>query len=172
MASRKVGLLSVFMAVFAMLFAATAHAQNASADDRAFVKSVIETNLAEIDLAHLALNKSHNAEIRQFAQKMIHDHTALNAKVEGIATHIGVSIPSGPSMEDHALKIKLEAESGATFDKSYIDAMVNGHRGADGDFKKEEANGQDPAVKGIATQAEPTVAEHLHMAEGIQGKLQ
>jgi putative membrane protein len=172
MSSKKVGLLSAFMAVFAMLFAVAAPAQNASADDKAFVKSVMEVNLAEIELAHLALNKSSNAEIRQFAQKMIHDHTALNAKVKGIAAHIGVSIPSSPSMEDHALKVKLEAESGATFDKAYISAMVNGHRDADGDFKKEEANGQDPAVKGIAAQAEPTVAEHLHMAEEIQGKLQ
>ena len=91
---------------------------------------------------------------------------------KGIAGHIGVSIPSSPSLKDHAVKVKLEAESGATFDKGYIGAMVNGHRDADAAFRKEETNGQDPAVKGIASQAEPTVAEHLHMAEEIQRKLQ
>ena len=77
MSLKKVGLLSAFMAVSAMLFGAAAYAQNASADDKAFVKSVIETNLAEIELGHLALDKSSNcAKVRQFAQRMIDAHLA------------------------------------------------------------------------------------------------
>lgn len=148
-----------------------ARAQGANSQDKTFVKDAIETNLAEIELGQLALSKSSNAQVRQFAQKMIDDHSKLNDKLKGIAPQIGVSIPSSPSVKDHAVKVKLDAESGATFDKGYINAMVSGHRAADADFKKEEANGQDPQVKSAATEAEPTVAEHLRMAEDIQSKL-
>lgn len=146
-------------------------AQSASSADKTFVKTAMETDLAEIQLGQLALQKSTNAQVRQFAQKMIDDHTKLDNQVKPIAQQLNVTPPTEPSMKDRALKMKLEHESGASFDKAYIDAMVSGHQSADGDFKKEESGGQDPKVKQAAQQGEPTVAEHLHMAQQLQSSL-
>src|SRR5690349_10312950 len=43
-----------------------------------FVKKAATTDMAEIEMAKLALEKSQNANVRQFAQHMIDEHSKLS----------------------------------------------------------------------------------------------
>src|SRR5580704_9674118 len=45
--------------------------------DKAFVRKALEGGMTEIQLGQLALQKSSNDDVKQFAQKMIDDHTKL-----------------------------------------------------------------------------------------------
>jgi predicted outer membrane protein len=67
----------------AALVAVAAHAQpnnpNANKNpDQSFVDQAAAGGIAEVDAAKLALQKSHNAKVRRFAQRMVSDHAKAN----------------------------------------------------------------------------------------------
>lgn len=166
--------LRFYVAGFAAIFllpALAVQAQYPSAADRTYIRDVMETNKAEIQLGQLALDKSSNPLVRQFGQKMIDDHGRLNDEIKPLAVQLHINSPQSLSPLHQALRKQLQGESGTSFDRDYIKAMVSGHRGAVAAFKKEASTGQDPAIKKFAAQAEPTIAGHLQMAENLMGKV-
>src|SRR5438876_3769526 len=48
--------------------------------ERAFVTKALEGNEAEVQLGQLAQQKSQSDDVKQFAQKMVADHTQMNDK--------------------------------------------------------------------------------------------
>ena len=135
--------------------------------DKLFLKKAIEGSMAEIQTAKLALTKSSNDQVKQFAQKMIDDHGKLLDASKSIAAKNGVDVPSAPGKKEQANYAKLEALSGADFDKAYVKDMVKDHKSDDNDFKTEASNAQMPDVKALATRGEPMIAAHLQMIEQL-----
>lgn len=145
--------------------------ENLSAGDKKFLTMAMEGDMAEIQLGRLALQKSSNPDVKQFAQRMIDDHTKLDEQVKPIAQQLGVTPPAALSAKASALLTKLQAANGTDFDKQYAKAMVSDHREDDSEFKKEETSGKNQSVKDAATQGEPTIAEHLQLAEALEKKV-
>jgi putative membrane protein len=135
--------------------------------DLEFVKSALQGSMAEVQTAQLALQKSTNDQVKQFAQRMITDHTKLIAQMKPVAMQLGVKIPSGPDKKQKAMMAKLQALSGSDFDTAYVKAMLKDHKTDDSEFKMEIANAQSPAVKDAAKQGDPVIESHLQMIEGI-----
>lgn len=139
----------------------------ASPADMEFVKDALQGSMAEVQTAQLVLQKSTNDQVKQFAQRMITDHTKLIDQMKPIAQQIGVKIPSGPDKKQKAMMAKLQALSGPDFDKAYVQDMVKDHKMDLSDFKSEIATGQSPAVKNAASQGEPVIQSHLDQIQGI-----
>ena len=87
--------------------ASTAH------QDTKFLEKANQGNVDEIDLAQLALKKSSNDDVKNFAQKMIHDHTMLMDNMKPFANEAGLQPPSHPSVATEAEKLKLVGAVGA-----------------------------------------------------------
>ncbi len=141
--------------------------QSTSDDDKRFVAKAMEGNNDEISLAKLAEEKSSSSEVKQFAQKMIEDHTRMEKEMSQVAQQIGVTPTSGTSMDEKALATKLRLLSGASFDKAYIQAMVKDHREDLDDFNKEAVDGSNPVVKDAARSGAKTISAHLEMAKQV-----
>ncbi len=141
-----------------------------SPQDRVFLKNALEGGMAEVQLGQLALQKSNNAGVKQFAQKMVDDHTRMGDQLKPIAQQIGLKIPDGPSKKDKATIAKLQALNGDDFDKAYMKDMVKDHKGDLADFHSEADQGSNLAVKGAATQYAPIINQHLQMAQEISQK--
>lgn len=142
--------------------------QRQGSPDRMFVKKAIRGNNGEIDAAKLALTKSSNDQVKQFAQKMVDDHTKMLEDLHQVAQQESIKYMDKPSATGMQLHTKLEGLSGAAFDKAYIDGMVKDHQGDVRDFTKESTSGTDEATKDAATKSLPTIKEHLQMVEGLQ----
>lgn len=143
--------------------------QQGSSDmaDKVFLKKAMQGSMAEIQLGQLALTKSSNDQVKQFAQKMIDDHGKLNDQAKPVAMQNNVPVPAGPSKKDKAVMAKLQTMSGAAFDKAYIQDMVKDHQADDKDFKTEAMSGQNSSIKDLASQGEPIIASHLQMVQQI-----
>ena len=139
----------------------------ASPQDRMFLKKAAAGNMAEIKTAQLALQKSNNDQVKQFAQKMIDDHTKLADQAKPVAEQANVTLPTQPMPKEQAMYSKLEGMSGADFDKAYMKGMVKDHEEDLKDFKKEASMGQDQQVKDLASQGEPVIQSHLDMAKQV-----
>jgi putative membrane protein len=139
----------------------------ASPVDMLFVKKALQGGIAEVQLGQLTLQKSSNDQIKQFAQKMIDDHTKLGEQMKPVAQQVGVAVPTEPSKKDKQTMVKMQALSGSAYDQAYIKDMVKDHKQDLSDFQAEASNGQDPAVKDAATQGSEVISQHLQMAQQL-----
>jgi putative membrane protein len=141
-----------------------------TASDKKFIKDAADGGMAEVELGKLAADKASSADVKQFGQRMVDDHSKANDKLKELAAQKGVELPSGLSAKDKATKMHLSKLSGADFDKAYMSDMVKDHKKDVADFQKESQSAKDPAVKSFASDTLPTLQDHLKQAENIAPK--
>ncbi len=136
--------------------------------EKAFVTKALEGGDAEVQLGQLAQQKSQSNDVKQFAQKMVSDHTQMADKwFKPVAQQLGVSEPKGPSKKDKKEIAKLQGMSGEDFDREYITMMVKDHQQDLKDFKDEAQVAQDPSLKQVAEQGSNIISQHLQLIEQI-----
>jgi putative membrane protein len=146
---------------------ASVHAMAASSDD--FVDAATEAGIAEVVTGNLAKEKSQNADIKEFAQQMVTDHTQANQKLGDIARKLDISVPDEAALTDKVKKMILEWRE-ESFDKSYINNQVDAHEKAVELFKKEAASSDKAELKAFASDTLPKLKQHLEHAKALQAK--
>lgn len=136
--------------------------------DSTFVKKAIRGSNGEIDAAKLALQKSQNQQVKDYAQKMIDDHTKLLDDMHTVAQQNNIKFQDEPTPSAQKLHAKLEKLDGTAFDKAYVDGMVKDHKEDVRDFSQEVNSGKKQDVKDAATKGLPVIKEHLDMIQGIK----
>jgi putative membrane protein len=142
-----------------------------SQNDRKFVRSALEGGIVELELGLIAVQRADSADVKQFGQKMIEDHTKMGDQMRDIARAEGISAPSATTAKGKALESKLKALSGPSFDKAYIAAMVKDHREDLNAFNREANNGNDTAIKDAASRYAQAIGEHLELAKQLARSL-
>lgn len=136
--------------------------------EQAFVTKALEGGDAEVQLGQLAMQKSQSDDVKQFAQKMVSEHSQMGDKwFKPVAKQLGASEPKGPSKKDKKEIARLQGLSGAEFDNEYIKMMVKDHKQDLKDFESEVQAAQDPAVKQVAQQGAKVISQHLQLAEQL-----
>jgi putative membrane protein len=138
-----------------------------TAMDKMFVKKALQGGMAEVQLGQLTLQKSQNDQVKQFAQRMVDDHTKMGEQMKPVAQQIGVSEPDGISKKDKSTMAKLQGLSGPAYDQAYIKDMVKDHKQDLSEFQTEASSGHDQTVKDAANQGSKIIAEHLQMIQQI-----
>jgi len=143
-----------------------------SSSDRKFAMTAAMGGMAEVETARLALTKASSDAVKQYAQKMIDDHTAANAELMQIASGKGITLPTAPDAKHRAMMAKMERLSGAEFDRQYI--MMAGHKDHEKMeklFRDESTRGRDADLKAFAAKTLPVVQQHLQMARDLHGQM-
>jgi putative membrane protein len=165
-----------------LAFGSSALAQDKSSDgakptDPQIVGVVTAADQIDINDAKIALKKTKNDQVKQFAQQMIDDHTKLQnsvndlgkkLKVKPAPSDISKSLRSAAATEDK----KLQGLSGKAFDKEYIDHEVAYHQQVlDAAGKVLIPNAQNAELKSALEGAAPLLQGHLDHAKQIQSSL-
>ena len=165
---KRFWLQSIAGATLGILLAGGAvQAQDTKSSDKTFVKKAMEGSLAEVNFAKLALQKSQDKNVREFATKMIHDHEMLISEMKPLAKELGVKVPSGPPLSDHAKYMELKMKSGTDFDRAYVEAMVKDHHDDLQSFLDEQNQTSDPQLKAAVQKGESVIREHTEMIDKI-----
>jgi putative membrane protein len=139
-----------------------------SSADRGMLRDIAEANLAEVASGQLALEKSQNDQVKQFAQMMVDDHSKALKEVEQLAQDKNVKLPTAPGVKHKAVMLELKAIKGSTFDKKYIaHAGLDDHKATVALLQKTQAKAQDEDLKSLAGKMLPTVQEHLKHAQDM-----
>lgn len=138
-----------------------------STDD--FVRTAALTDMFEIQSAKLALDRSTDAKVRAFAQRMMKDHQATTAQLKAaIAGRTNIAAP--PTMLDQAHETKLDQLrnlKGLGFDRQYRTEQITAHEDAVSLFTRFGDGKEDQALRDFATHALPTITDHLRMAQAL-----
>jgi putative membrane protein len=131
-----------------------------------FVKKATLDGMAEVELGKTALANSHDEKIRQFANRMITDHTNANEELASLAQSKHLDVPKALDSEHQSMLETLSAKSGAAFDAAYREHMNQDHREAIALFEG-ASQGKDPELAALAKKTLPTLQEHKRLAEAL-----
>jgi len=137
----------------------------AASADSSFVMKAAEGGQAEVQMAQLAQTKASNQAVKDLANKLVADHTKANDNLKPIASKDNVTWPTGMTAKEQAEYNKLQALSGADFDRAYVNYEIKEHKQDINMFQHEANHGSDPQVKAWASENLPTLQEHLRVAE-------
>jgi putative membrane protein len=135
--------------------------------DKLFLRTAVEGNLLQIKLGQLAAQKGSSPEVKELGQKMVTDHTEINADLSPIADSLGVMVPKKINKEDQAVYDKLNAVSGADFDTAYITIMVNDHHQDLREYRQEFISTTDEALKDAVLKSAKVIREHITMVDKL-----
>src|ERR1700722_13437941 len=126
---------SLFLLVgsFFLLTSSPARADDAALSDGQILQFTHFANAGEIAQAKMAKTQAKDARVKKFAEAMIADHSAADKKGSALAKQKKLTLED--SADATALKTDadknsddLRAQSGADFDKPYVDTQVKEHQ--------------------------------------------
>lgn len=133
--------------------------------DTEFITKAAQSDMTEIQTSQLALQKSKNKSVRDYAQMMIKHHTESSKELKPIAQSKRVPLPTTIGPENTALLTSLKKVNGSKFDQAYMQGQVQAHTKTQAEYQKYLDQGQDPQLRAFATKISPVVAQHLQMAQ-------
>ncbi len=142
-----------------------------SDQDKTFLKGQQETNLAEVSLGKVAMERATSEKVRELAGALVSDHQQVLELNRALSTKLGLPVPEQPSAEQQATGDKIKAQSGAAFDAAYVAAQVEGHTKSVSKAQQEISSGSHPDVKAFATDYLPKAQMHLQHSQTAQTAL-
>jgi len=131
--------------------------------DLQFIDTMTHHHQGALDMAKMAVEKTQNAELKTFAQKIIKDQEkeiaqmkdwrekwfagkpqAMNMEMPGMGD--GMKMMMGDGMK------RMEAASGKEFDLKFLDMMTPHHQGATVMAKEALTKAEHPEIKTLANQ--------------------
>lgn len=152
-------------AAFGLAGLGQAFAQDMSPQD--FVNEAASGGMFEVQSSQLALERSQNADVKAFAEKMVADHTPNNEELMAIATAAGLT-PPAEIMGANAENMKaVQDATGDAFDKTYAEKQVAAHEAAVTLYQAYAEGGQEQSLKAYAEKSLPVLQEHLENAKAM-----
>lgn len=142
-----------------------------NAQDRLFVYLAHTGGLAEVAAGRSAERKAGSAAVRDFARRMVQDHSKANEQLMPLAKAANIPLPDAPDPDHRAQQTELDKLSGAAFDHAYMQQQLVDHQKTATILQWEIGSGQDPELQRYAAQNLPIVLEHLQMAQTIVAEL-
>lgn len=143
-----------------------------SADmDKQFLMKASQSDFTEIKFSQLAVQKATNPRVKAYAQKMVDDHTKLEAQMKPFADKWGVTPVTELDAEHQQKYDALNQMSGMDFDKTYMTGMAQDHHVALDLFQQEQKSTTDGAFKSAVSRGEKVVAMHTKMADMAVSKM-
>jgi putative membrane protein len=138
---------------------------------------VVAANSVDIEAGKLAQSKTKNKKVREFADSMVRDHTAVNKAAVELVTKLGVTPEDNDTSRSltssgEQTRARLGALSGKAFDRAYIDNEVAYHKlviaALDSTLIPDAQNAE---LKQTLISVRPSFVAHLQHAEQLQASL-
>jgi putative membrane protein len=136
----------------------------------------VTANQIDVTYAAIAVEKSKNKDILNFAKTMAADHNAIIAQAVALATKLGVTpldnaVTQKLLADAETTKKSLKAKTGKAFDKAYIDNEVAYHKAVIGAVETlliPETENRE--LKDLLVTVLPALKVHLEHAQMLQKK--
>lgn len=138
---------------------------------------VVAANQVDIDAGQLAARSTTRPDVRQLAELMVTDHTAVNQAAVALVTKLGVTPEASDASRGlidagAANRARLATLTGAAFDRAYVDNEVAYHQQVidvvDATLVPAATNAE---LKALLISVRPALAAHLEHARHVQAAL-
>jgi Predicted outer membrane protein len=144
-------------------------AEDAPLTAQTFVIRAAIVNIMEMDLADLALSRSHQENVKAYAQKMRDEHWRAQEKLRSVAGDMKIALPAMADKKHEDVKVALKRAPADEFDAGYIKAIVSGHDDAVALFDgAATAKTLPQPLRSYASDLLPMVRKHRDAAYALQ----
>jgi putative membrane protein len=136
-----------------------------------FTMKAAQANLAEIQVARLAIERSQNKDVKGFADMLVKDHTSALEKLRNLM--MDYNLPQTATLPADAKQEidRLAALSEGDFDREFANMMVSDHQKAIELFHDEFGTAQNHDIREYVEGVLPKLEEHLKKAQELQSSL-
>ncbi len=128
----------------------------------AVLRTVMSSNLFEIESSRLAQTRSQSSAVRDFADHMVKHHTRAANRTRQVLADIGASPPPAMLEPAHQQQLDaLKAVANQPFDSAFIEAQYVAHVEAIALLRDYAATGDNERLKSLAAQALAMLQGHL-----------
>jgi putative membrane protein len=167
LASATLGMTLVALGLLLAVPRASA-ATTISPADKDFILAAAQGGMTEVKLGELAADKGTRDDVKEFGQRMVKDHTAINDDLKALAAQKDVTLPGNLDAKHQVMVDKMAVLSGPEFDDAYIAGMIKGHKKDAKAFKAESGETTDADVKSFLDKSIPVVEAHLKHVTAMQ----
>jgi putative membrane protein len=142
-----------------------------SKDDAKFVADAVEGGMMEVQLGQLAQQKARSEAVKSFGSIMEKDHTSSGSRLKALAGEKSIVLAAAmsPDMQKKIDRLKNDDKS---FDKDYIELMVDDHKEDIKEFGDELKKGSDADIRAFADSTLHMLHIHLDSAQSCQRQLE
>jgi putative membrane protein len=155
-----------------------ANAQSAAqpAADHDFVSRAAMSNMAAIQLGHLATKQAQRADVKEFAQATIEDHLKAQKQLADAASGAGIRWPTKLDGKYRQIEQRLSKLSNDQFDREYMQTMIDRDRDVEKMLAARASGGGETEtlagkVNQWAAATLPEVRAHLKEAEQVLAQI-
>ena len=137
--------------------------------DADILRVFMTSNDGEIVTSQAVVGDAQNAEVRQFAQMMIAEHTALNDRARALGMEPRDNQVAASMRQNATAKAaQIDGMSGAMQDRTYTETQVVLH-GNTLDMLTNVLipNARDARLRALLTEARPSVEQHFRRAQQL-----
>jgi lipid-binding SYLF domain-containing protein/predicted outer membrane protein len=125
-----------------------------------------------VSAGEIAQSRGQDAALRDYGQRLVHDHAAANRELRRIAGNFAMTLPRLPSPAQENVLERLRQADAGKFDAEFMEQVgVEAHDRAIALFQHEaNAPSADPALQHFARTTLPTLEQHRRVAENVQAR--
>ncbi|SDS06099.1 Predicted outer membrane protein [Halopseudomonas litoralis] len=131
-----------------------------------FIDDAMLQSLGIIEAARLAQERTRNDKVKNFAQKMIEDHMAINRELQQLAASRGYQVAGEDALAPKARNTLLNLKAVQSFDLAYAEHQITAHRKAISLYRR-GVRIDDFDVSNFVRKALREMEHHLAMAERL-----
>jgi putative membrane protein len=139
--------------------------------DRLFVRAAWIGGTAEVEFGGIAQQKAESNAVKDFARRMVEDHSKANDRLISLAKEAGIPVPDELDQQQKAMRQRLITANGAECDLAYLQGQVIEHQKTVQLLEYEIGSGQDTDLKSFAAEILPIVLQHLRAAQALQAEM-
>ena len=147
---------------------------NAKADMKAddyFIREVAADNLLQEHLGDIAQRRATDPAVKQYAQRMVTEHTKANQELLNVASRGGLNFKPGLGPKHEQKVDRLQKVDKKAFDRQYATMMIETHNDDVSYFENEGKQAHAAPVKNYVDRTLPMWQDHLNAAKQLAVKV-
>ena len=146
-------------------------APSLSQSEQDFLTEAAQADLAEMDMAQIALQNSATGDVRDLANMIKSDHTSALEDLTELMKGKNVSQPKSIPARTQQDIGRMKTLTGGEFDREFVNMIVSEHQKVIEMFRDQQSTAQCPDVKKYVEDTLPRLEMHLEKAQRLQTKL-
>lgn len=128
--------------------------------DNQFMQRAYSQNLAEMKLAHVAVQASRDAEVQKAGHRIINEQQRANDALQKIAESKGVTLSKDLHRDDQETFDRVSKLQGAEFDRAYRDHLNTDYPRIIAMYRDAARNAQDEQLRNAASEYATMFEQH------------
>ncbi|MBB5620510.1 putative membrane protein [Pedobacter cryoconitis] len=132
-------------------------------EETSFIEQAAVGGLMEVETGNLTLQKTKLESVKNFAKRMVKDHTQANSELQTLASGMGIKLPGALPSAEQSHFDAMKQMMGNEYDQNYMDMMVSDHAKTI-DLFNGASRFDNPELRSFALKMLPILNEHNRTA--------